>query len=67
MKPEHHSFLVSTGVLSQLEVDARVNVSARMRRHQVQSRSGGREEDRETLIDFLVNTSVIPGRRASAS
>jgi glutamine synthetase len=52
MKPEHHSFLVSTGVLSQLEVDARFNVSAERYIKQVTLEA-------ETLID-LVNTSVIP-------
>jgi glutamine synthetase len=52
MKSEHHAFLVRTGVLSQLEVDARFNVSAERYLKQVTLEA-------ETLID-LVNTSVIP-------
>ncbi len=52
MKPEHHAFLVRTGVLSQLEVDARFNVSAERYLKQVTLEA-------ETLVD-LVNTAVIP-------
>jgi glutamine synthetase len=52
MKPEHHGFLVSTGVLSQVEVDARFNVSAERYLKQVTLEA-------ETLVDVLA-TAVIP-------
>jgi glutamine synthetase len=52
MKPEHHGFLVETGVLSQLEVDARFNVSAERYLKQVTLEA-------ETLVDVLA-TAVVP-------
>ena len=52
MKAEHHGFLVATGVLSQLEVDARFNVAAERYLKQVTLEA-------ETLLD-VVSTSVIP-------
>ena len=52
MKPEHHTFLVETGVLSQLEVDARFNVAVERYIKQVTLEA-------ETLLD-VVNTAVIP-------
>ncbi|MFM7230794.1 MAG: glutamine synthetase III, partial [bacterium] len=52
MKPEHHRFLVSTGVLSQLEVDARFNVAVERYLKQVTLEA-------ETVLD-MVNTAVIP-------
>ncbi len=52
MKPEHHAFLVETGVLSQLEVDARFNVSAERYLKQVTLEA-------ETLADVL-STAVVP-------
>ncbi len=52
MKPEHHGFLVSTGVLSQLEVDARFNVAAERYLKQVTLEA-------EAMVDLL-NTAVIP-------
>ncbi|MCE9627493.1 MAG: glutamine synthetase type III, partial [Candidatus Eisenbacteria bacterium] len=52
MKAEHHAFLVSTGVLSQLEVDARFNVAVERYIKQVTLEA-------ETLLD-VVNTAVIP-------
>jgi glutamine synthetase len=52
MKPEHHAVLVRTGVLSQLEVDARFNVAAERYLKQVTLEA-------ETLVDVLT-TCVIP-------
>ena len=52
MQPEHHAFLVETGTLSQLEMDARFNVSAERYLKQVTLEG-------ETLVDLL-NTSVVP-------
>ena len=52
MKPEHHEFLVETGVLSQLEVDARFNVAAERYVKQVTLEA-------ETLLDLL-NSGVVP-------
>ncbi len=52
MKPEHHGFLVETGVLSQLEVDARFNVSAERYLKQVTLEA-------EALADVL-STAVVP-------
>jgi glutamine synthetase len=61
MKPEHHAFLVSTGVLSQLEVDARFNVAVERYLKQVTLEA-------ETVLD-MVNTAVIPAveRQLSAT
>ncbi|HXS82413.1 MAG TPA: hypothetical protein VN896_06785, partial [Methylomirabilota bacterium] len=52
MKPEHHSFLTATGVLSQLELDARFNVAAERYVKQVTLEA-------ETLLDML-NSGVVP-------
>jgi glutamine synthetase len=52
MKPENHGFLVETGVLSQLEVDARFNVAAERYVKQVTLEA-------ESLLDLL-NSSVVP-------
>jgi glutamine synthetase len=52
MKPEHHGFLVRTGVLSQLEVDARFVVAIERYVKQVTLEA-------ESLVDVL-NTCVIP-------
>jgi glutamine synthetase len=52
MKPQHHAFLIRTGVLSQLEVDARFNVAAERYLKQVLLEA-------ETLVDLL-NTAVVP-------
>ncbi len=52
MKPQHHEFLIRTGVLSQLEVDARFNVAAERYLKQVLLEA-------ETLVDLL-NTAVVP-------
>jgi len=52
MKPENHAFLVENQVLSQLEMDARFNVSAERYLKQVTLEA-------ETLVDLL-NTAVVP-------
>ena len=52
MKPEHHGFLIRTGVLSQLEVDARFNVALERYLKQVTLEA-------ETVVDLL-NTAVVP-------
>jgi glutamine synthetase len=52
MKPQHHAFLVRTGTLSQLEVDARFNVAAERYLKQVLLEA-------EALVDLL-DTAVVP-------
>src|SRR5262249_12268558 len=52
MAPEEHRFLIDMGVLSQLELDARFNVSMERYVKQVTLEA-------ETLLD-LVNTAVVP-------
>ncbi len=60
MKPEHHRFLVDTGVLSQLEVDARFNVSAERYLKQVTLEA-------ETLLDMLTSAVVPVAERQLAA
>jgi glutamine synthetase len=52
MKPEHHRFLVDTGLFSQLEVEARFNVSLERYLKQVTLEA-------EVVLDML-NTAVLP-------
>ncbi len=60
MKPENHRFLVDTGVLSQLEVDARFNVSAERYLKQVTLEA-------ETLLDVLTSAVVPVAERQLAA
>jgi glutamine synthetase len=52
MRPEHHRFLIETGILSQVELDARFNVAAERYLKQVTLEA-------EVLLDLL-NTAVVP-------